>query len=137
MSWQSSDKLHSKIAAWPHQQLRPLAELNGVLALTSMEQELEQEAAAAPAPASAPAPSHASTACQHHVQTVVGRMWDMDADNLEVQRSRPKPATRMGQHMQGLGLWCSNNGNHGVDINIKQCLPQGTLVPSLHHGCQL
>ena len=57
-----------------------------MLAVTGMKQELEQEAAAAPPPASAPAPFHASAACQHHVQTVVGRMWDMVADNFEMQQ---------------------------------------------------
>ncbi len=91
-SWQGLDKRHSNTAAWPHQQLDPLAELKGVLALTGMKQELEQEAAEAPAPASAPAPFLR----QHHVQTVVGRMWDI----LIIARCSSTHAAASGQSAQ-------------------------------------
>jgi len=83
-SMQGLDKLHSNTAAQPQKQLDPLAELEDVLALASMEP--EQEAAAAPATAPASAPAHDSAACQHQVQTVVGRMWDMVVDNPEMQQ---------------------------------------------------
>ena len=81
-------KLHSNTASQAETQLDPLAQLEDTLALTA--EEPEQEAATAsqlvPALAPVPAPSHDSVACQQQVETAVKRMWDMVADNDEMQQ---------------------------------------------------
>lgn len=89
-SLQGLDKLHSIAASQSpaETQLDPLAQLEDTLALTA--EEPEQEAAAAsqlvPASAPVPAPSHDQVACQQQVETAVKRMWDMVADNDEMQQ---------------------------------------------------
>ena len=87
-SLQGLGKLHSNTASQAETQLDPLAQLEDTLALTA--EEPEQEAATAsqlvPASAPVPAPSHDSVACQQQVETTVKRMWDMVADNEEMQQ---------------------------------------------------
>ncbi|DBA85111.1 TPA: hypothetical protein ACH3X2_005834 [Trebouxia sp. C0005] len=83
---QGLDRLHSTTAAQPQKQLHPLAELEDGHALTSMESEQKAAAApaTAPASASAPAPAHDSVPAPHTDSG--GRMWDMVADNPEMQQ---------------------------------------------------
>ncbi|KAL3137910.1 hypothetical protein ABBQ38_005159 [Trebouxia sp. C0009 RCD-2024] len=85
---QGLDKLHSNTTGQTDTQLDPLAQLEDMLALTDAEPEQEAAAASQLVPASAPvpAPAHDSAACQQQVETAVKRMWDMVADNGEMQQ---------------------------------------------------
>ncbi|KAL0019727.1 hypothetical protein WJX77_006121 [Trebouxia sp. C0004] len=89
-SMQGLDKLHSNTTAQAETQLDPLAQLEDMLAPTDAEPEQEPAVASQLVPASAsapvPAPSHDSAACQQQVETAVKRMWDMLADNDEMQQ---------------------------------------------------
>ena len=109
-SMQGLDKLHSNTAAQPQTEVDPLAELEDVFALTCAEP--EQEPATAPMSAPAPAPSHDSAACQKQVQTAVKRMWDMVADNEEMQQHLVSHLNRTEGTLAGIQASHQNGSAH-------------------------
>ncbi len=65
----------------------------------------------------------------------------MDADNLEVQQHQVKNQASHHNGPAPARSWAVVQQHHqlrrGSTVKIRQCLLQSSLVPSLHHGCQL
>ncbi len=76
--------LYCDTASEPLPKTDALTELDSTFALNSSEPEADAQVASAPAPT--PAAAHHSTACHRQIQTAVNRMWDMAANDDEMQQ---------------------------------------------------
>ena len=126
-SMQGLHKLRSNTAAQPQTKVNPLAKLEDMFALTCAEPEQESAAAPLPVPASAPAPSHDSAACHKQVETAVKRMWDMVADNEEMQQHLVSHQNRTAGTLAGIQASHKNGSAHPMARLSKVQDPGATL----------